>query len=511
MATLQELLDKIKELDKTADYKSIGELLTDDVLVANNDARLYICKALSCNMSQDIANAYKYAQEAIKLAPDNTYGYLQRGFSFFYAGDFKNAITDFNTVLDTDKQNLDAFLQRAAAWYQLQQYEKAIEDYKRAAEFDLGKNNPLLYYDMGLAKNGLSQYVSAIKDFDKAISLSKEDKYYKAYCDRGVSNFMLGYYDKAREDYDKCLHIEERYFLAHYNRGLLAHQQQSFDDALKDYDRALELNKDFEPAYNNKGQIYLIRGDYGKATDNFNKAIELNPALAVAYLNRGIISKLNFKYDSALADFMKARELFDPKLKTDEKYLAFLEDSIKLIEENFAEKKRLDSIRAKPEDKAAKAAIERNIDLIINRIRDAAKSDVTAVVHYTKLLVAEIYVKSTEAKMHYSNSIYMNDPTEGIVLFEFLNNPVITDCYKKGERVSESSIYLGSFLPAEDKKSNTGHVDELVMWRTYGKDENGREAAGCSIVIDSAFFKAQNSILPSMADDPSKVIRFVKQ
>jgi tetratricopeptide (TPR) repeat protein len=503
MATLQELLDKIQELDKTADHRSIGELLTDDVLVANNDARLYICKALSCNMSQDISNAYKYAQEAIKLAPGNTYGYLQRGISFFYAGDFKNAITDLNTVLDTDKQNLEAFLQRAAAWYQLQQYEKAIEDYTRAAEFDLGKNNPVIYYDRGLAKNALSEYVSAIKDFDKAISLSKDDKYYQAYCDRGVSNFMLGYYDKARQDYNKCLDINEGYYLGHYNRGLLAHQQQSFDDALKDYDRTIELEKGFAPAYNNEGHIYLNRGDHDKATVNFNKAIELNPALAVGYLNRGIVSNLNFKYDEALTDFMKARDLFDPKIKTEEKYLAFIEDSIKLIEEKFADKKRIESIKANPEDKAAKAAIERNIDLIINRIRDAARSDVTAVVHYTKLLVAEIYVRSTEAKIYYSNSIYMNDPTEGSVLFEFLNDPVITDTYKKGEKVSESSIYLGSFLPAEDKKSNTAHVDELVMWRTYGKDENGREAAGCSIVINSAFFKAQNSILPGMAEDPS--------
>lgn len=503
MATLQELMDKITELDKTADYKSIGALLTDDVLLVNNDAKLYTCKALACNMSQDSANAYKYAQEAIRLAPDNTYGYLQRGISFFYAGDFKNAVTDFNTVLDTDKQNLEAFFHRANTWYQLQQYEKAIDDYTRALEFDLNKNNPLIYYDRGLAKNALSEYVSAIKDFDKAISLSPEDNYYQAYCDRGVSNFMLGYYDKAREDYNKSLQINEGYYLGHYNSGLLYHKQQLFEDALKDYDRAIEIEKNFAPAYNNEGQIYLNSRDYDKATLNFNKAIALDPGLAVGYLNRGIVSNLNFKYDEALADFIKARDLFDPKIKTVEKYLAFIEDSIKLIEEKFADKKRIESIKAAPEDKEAKAAIERKIDLIIKRVRDAAKSDVTAVVHYTKLFVAEIFVKSTEAKMHYSNSIYMNDPTEGSVLFEFLNDPVITDTYKKGEKASESSIYLGSFLPAEDKKNNTEHVDELLMWRTYGKDENGREGAGSSIIINSAFFKAQNSILPDMAEDPS--------
>lgn len=50
-------------------------------------------------------------------------------------------------------------------------------------------------------------------------------------------------------------------------------------------------------------------------------------------------------------------------------------------------------------------------------------------------------------------------------------------------------MYLGSFLPAEDPTNEVSHEDELVMWRTYGKDENGKEACGCSIVLDSAFFK----------------------
>jgi hypothetical protein len=35
------------------------------------------------------------------------------------------------------------------------------------------------------------------------------------------------------------------------------------------------------------------------------------------------------------------------------------------------------------------------------------------------------------------------------------------------------------------------HEDELGMWRTYGKDENGKEAAGCSVVLSSDFFKAK--------------------
>ncbi|MEO8174819.1 MAG: tetratricopeptide repeat protein [Sediminibacterium sp.] len=384
------------------------------------------------------------------------------------------------------------------------EYEKAIEDYSKVIAID--RDNALAFYDRGLTKNALSEYVSAIDDFDKALSIKKD--YYQAYCERGLSHFSLGYYDKALEDYNKSLAIENGYYIAWYNRGLLAHIQGHYEDAIKDYDKVIDIEKNFAPAYNNKGHIYLNTGEYESAIENFSKAIDLNPDLAVAYLNRGIIYNRNFNDDKAYVDFKKALELFKSNPVGNELYKTFLEDSIQLIDEKRTEKKLLDSTKAKPEDKAAKAEIEMRIDQIINRIREAAKSDVKAVVHYTKLSVADIYVKSTDIKMHYSNSIYMNDPTEGSVLFEYLDDMVIKMSYESGEKFSESSVYLGSFLPAEDAKGKTGHEDELVMWRTYGRDEKGNEAAGCSIVIDSAFFKSQNSAtsMAAVADDPSNVL-----
>lgn len=84
----------------------------------------------------------------------------------------------------------------------------------------------------------------------------------------------------------------------------------------------------------------------------------------------------------------------------------------------------------------------------------------------------------------------MNDPMEGRMLFEYLNDDAIETAYLNGEKRTETSVYLGSFLPAEENDGEISHEDELVMWRTYGKDENGKEAAGCSVVLNSDFFKA---------------------
>ena len=80
----------------------------------------------------------------------------------------------------------------------------------------------------------------------------------------------------------------------------------------------------------------------------------------------------------------------------------------------------------------------------------------------------------------------MNDPEEGEILFEhFLTENNIKECFENGKRANETSVYLGCFLSADE---NNSHEDDLVMWRTYGKDEKKNEAAGCSLVISSDFF-----------------------
>ena len=468
MDHLQDISPIANKYYKDNDFKSIEKLLTDKVLEANKNPDLYAFRAAGFYENQDFENAYKYAQLAIELSDQNKYGFLERGKAFLGKGDGVNAINDFGQAINLDKNFAEAF------------------------------------YFLGLANFLIGNFRGAIEDFNQAVAIN--DNYYQAYCDRGLVYFTVGEHDKAREDFDKSIQTNDKYAIAYYNKGLLAQQLLKYDDAIKDYTNAIKNDKKLAIAYNNRGNIYLNREKYDVAVKDFDKAIKLNPKLAVAYLNRGIIFNQQLKYDDAHRDFEKAKTLFATDARINEQYLNLLEEKMELIKEKKSDKQRDLSTSGEVDLANVKLNLEENIDLHIDRIRKAAKSDVKNVVHYTKLLVADIYVKSTNVKMHYSNSIYMNDPTEGRVLFEYLDDDGIKMAYDNGERFSESSIYLGSFLPTEDDPENVGHEDELVMWRTYGKDENGKEAAGCSVLIDSTFFKAQNSADAVVADDPSNVL-----
>ncbi len=82
-------------------------------------------------------------------------------------------------------------------------------------------------------------------------------------------------------------------------------------------------------------------------------------------------------------------------------------------------------------------------------------------------------------------------------MLECLDDPDIENSFKPGRLEEENNVYLGSFLPAS-------HEDDLVMWRTYGKDEKNMEAAGCSIVIDINFFDKDGNYLQPQLRPSSK-------
>lgn len=423
---------------------------------------------------------------------------LKQAESLFNKGLYNDIIALLPDEVLEKLNNADLYARLAWTYIRLDDYDNAFECANKAIAID--PENALGYRQRGVALHIKGEYDKSFADFNKAIELKKD--FAEAYYSRGLSWNYLGDMDKAMADYDKAIELKNDYSAAYINRGILWYNQQDYNKAIADYDKAIKLDDDYN-AYNNRGNSYYQKGEYAKAISDYSKAIELNPKYANAYHNRGEALFAGADFQKAIEDYQKAIEI-DPKL-------SFLEIKIKLAIEKLEERKNLADSNAKPEDKNDKLKLEKEIEILINSIRQLSKSEVKTVVHYTKLLVVDIYVKSTGAKMHYSNAIYMNDPMEGKVFFDYLDDKSIEEAYLSGEKRTETSVYLGSFLPAEENDEEISHQDELVMWRTYGKDINGKEAAGCSVVLSSDFFKAKTSAReePTIKDNSEELLNVV--
>ncbi len=122
-------------------------------------------------------------------------------------------------------------------------------------------------------------------------------------------------------------------------------------------------------------------------------------------------------------------------------------------------------------------------------------SEIEQVCHYTKLGTANIFTSPEKVPhFHYYNALSMNDPEEGSLFLSFLGDEKESDLRKsfsRGKVEEGSNTYLGCFLRASggEEARNDHREDDLVMWRTYGKDEQNNDAAGCCMVIDGEFFK----------------------
>jgi Flp pilus assembly protein TadD len=333
------------------------------------------------------------------------------------------------------------------------------------------RDNQLLYADkailadqdydyafwlMGDASIAKGDYKKAVESLSKAIVLKSDNADY--YNDRGAAYYSNGDVKFATDDYEKTIALKGDHYLAQNNLGIIWYDQKKYPAAIEAFDKAIALNPTYANAYRNRGAAYFDTGEFEKAIADFTEAIKQDPT--------------NFGY---------------------------LDKDIRLANEKIEEKIKMLAIEALQADKDEMDMLKKGVIETVESIRAAAKSKVTNVVHYTKVFVADIYVKGSRkpnaampaAKMQYSNAIYMNDPMEGKVFFDYLadTDNSIEEAYRNGEKRNETSVYLGSFLPAADNTSDVNHEDELVMWRTYGKDENGKEAAGCSVVLNCDFFK----------------------
>ena len=480
--------------------------------------------------------------KAIELKPDYADAYYNRGIEWGKKGEHNKAIDDYTKAIVLKADYVSAYYNRGIEWVKKDEHNKAIDDYTKAIE--LKANYVSAYYNRGIEWGEKEKYDKAIDDYTKAIELKPD--YSDAYYNRAIQWRNKGENDKAIDDYTKAIELKPDYADAFNNRGIAWNDKKENEKAIVDYTKAIELKPDNADVYFNRGFAWQAISEYEKAIEDYTKTIELNPKDADAYNNRGLAWADNGEYEKAILDYTKAIELKsnDPralrnrgniyfeKLEDYEKAIIDYEKSVSLDSLYSFLQTRIDEAKLKigqridePGINEASSFVSDILDTISdenskNKIREAATILVKCmnsiknhtfisipipVAHYSKLFVADLMIMNDNAKMRYSNVVNMNDPEEGKVLInilkgvykeklnendkEFEINEYFkeTKLFKDGD-ARDNNIYLGSFLPAPENDRTNSHEDELVMWRTYGKDENKTEAAGCSIVIDAEFF-----------------------
>ena len=231
--------------------------------------------------------------------------HIRRGNRHYDAGEYDDAITDYNQAIDLDSNIAAAYYNRGVAYTKLGKYAEAIGDLTQAIALD--PQDAAAYNNRGIAYRNLGKYAEAIADYDQAIAL--DPKYAVAYSNRGVANNHLGKYAEAIADYTQAIVLDPKYAVAYSNRGGAYAELGKYAEAIADYDQAIALDPKYAVAYNNRGYAYDDLGKYAEAIADYTQAIVLNPKYAAAYNNRGVAHNYLKQYPAAVEDFTKAIEL----------------------------------------------------------------------------------------------------------------------------------------------------------------------------------------------------------
>lgn len=254
---------KTKSLPKTPSPVSLHGAAEDYFNKAKS-----LCFSGECT---DPQRAIEYLSEAIRLKPDYTEAYHNRGFVYAQMKQYPSAIKDYDAAIRLKPDFTETYYNRGNAYLNLQQYPSAIKDYDEAIK--LKPDSAMAFNNRGNAYRNLQQYQPAVKDYDEAIRLKPDNT--EAYSSRGFIHLSLREYQAAIRDYDEVIRIKPDIMEAYNNRGNAYLYQQQYHPAIKDYDEAIRLKPDNIEAYSNRGIAHIFAGNTGEGCSSLTKACEL--------------------------------------------------------------------------------------------------------------------------------------------------------------------------------------------------------------------------------------------
>jgi tetratricopeptide (TPR) repeat protein/O-antigen ligase len=128
---------------------------------------------------------------------------LLQGMAYLALNEPTAALTSFNESIRLKPDFSTAFANRGASYNQVGQYQRAIQDLDQAIK--LNPDIAVAYNNRGNSYGNLDQLQRAIDDYDKAIHL--DPRFALAYSNRALAHTYLGRDDEAREDVERGIEL----------------------------------------------------------------------------------------------------------------------------------------------------------------------------------------------------------------------------------------------------------------------------------------------------------------
>ena len=237
-------------------------------------------------MAKDIKK-YTKAIEVDKIDKESLF---KRGVALMEAGEHKNAIKDFNTLLRFADVSPEVYLNRAICYDATNQLKKALSDYDKTLAIDYGLIRA--YVKKAEIYRLLGENEKEITAMEKAIDLDLPNIW---------NHIRLA---KLYEENGNYLKAVEHQIPYHFSLWRSMSRSEYQAPKIKKLSAVID-NPQWQENECEKAALYFIRGktydkacQYMNAIADYTKAIELKPDMLIAYFYRALANSISIDFFS---------------------------------------------------------------------------------------------------------------------------------------------------------------------------------------------------------------------
>ncbi|MBC7902139.1 MAG: tetratricopeptide repeat protein [Gemmatimonadaceae bacterium] len=283
---------------------------------------LYLRKGLLLVDKKDYKNAVTNFTSVIKIDSNHGFGYFSRGRTHLLLKQVQNAAYDFQSARDkgVDSQYIkqmsayaESFYERAAMKFNNNQQDSAMTLINYA--ISVYPMTDKYHYNKGEYFFAGAKYPEAIKSYDRTIELN--GNYTDAFYKRGLSWYHLSEFNTAVKDLTEAIRQNPQYLVAVKRLGDSYFYLNNYASASANYEAAIKLinsskannNELAGEVYNLLGKAYYHQNNYEKSISSLRSAIGKDKMMAEAFYNRGLSYYKSGNLESAIEDFKQAVSL----------------------------------------------------------------------------------------------------------------------------------------------------------------------------------------------------------
>lgn len=275
-------------------------------------AEPFILQGQILSALKDRKRARAAIEKAVALAPDNAFAHIRMAMIELDDNDVSNAVKSLDRALRLDPNAKWAWLWKGIV---ASDYLKDVEETRRCCDkaLEIDPKFDMAYYNRGwtYASDRVKRYDLAREEMRKALAVNPD---YKEAC-YSIGMFY-GYEDNypiAKVWMDKAIALDRNFLAAHKWRGVICGEMKQYQEAIASFDAAILLDPMNADLYVRRARMEEKLGRNDDALRDLRFAYELSPKAKRTLMYLGDV------YLKA-GDPMKAVEYYDRAISLDANY-----------------------------------------------------------------------------------------------------------------------------------------------------------------------------------------------